>query len=513
MIKSLRNRLVLISLCCFLSAIGWSQTEAWIFSLRGGPSLYQGDLSGNRFGSIRGKKALWGLGIQRQLDSTWSAGIFVHQGQLQARDSYFPDDPIRSLRNFSFTTSLTDVQLQGFYTLNAGSRLKGRVGTGIGLLLFDPSAYFFDNTILELTDRIKADELADYATRALIIPASLSAQYHFHPQWEIEAGLQLNFAFTDYLDGISAAGEPDNKDHYGLLYLSLNYHLPVVQDVDGDGIADAHDRCPLQPGPESLAGCPDTDGDGITDSEDNCPLAAGDSNLRGCPDSDQDGTPDPYDRCPAVAGPVEAQGCPVLDSDEDGIPDHLDDCPLQNGPADRNGCPRIDSDQDGILDEDDRCPDIFGQALFQGCPDSDGDGIQDDKDACPTVFGVYSEKGCPRLSDPEEEARILSMQVLQFAPNSADLSNFALLDRLYTFLTTHPNYRIRIHGHADPHSDDTADYLSSLRAERVKRYLTDMGVASQQVITEYSGDRRPIASSPANLGQAQNRRVEFFIEK
>ncbi len=54
-------------------------------------------------------------------------------------------------------------------------------------------------------------------------------------------------------------------------------------DRDGDGVPDAQDRCPDQPGPADLEGCPDRDGDGIPDIDDKCPDQPGSPQYDGCP--------------------------------------------------------------------------------------------------------------------------------------------------------------------------------------------------------------------------------------
>ena len=42
-------------------------------------------------------------------------------------------------------------------------------------------------------------------------------------------------------------------------------------DLDGDGVANAQDKCPAQAGSEQAAGCPDADKDGVPDTTDKCP--------------------------------------------------------------------------------------------------------------------------------------------------------------------------------------------------------------------------------------------------
>ncbi len=54
-------------------------------------------------------------------------------------------------------------------------------------------------------------------------------------------------------------------------------------DRDGDGVPDDQDRCPDDPGPKELEGCPDRDGDGVPDIDDKCPDEPGPAQNDGCP--------------------------------------------------------------------------------------------------------------------------------------------------------------------------------------------------------------------------------------
>ncbi|WP_367388771.1 thrombospondin type 3 repeat-containing protein [Lewinella sp. LCG006] len=486
------------------------QEARWSIGASAGQTIYQGDISQDGFGSLRGNTYVWGGSLRYRPSDFWSVGLQGHYGELAGADRFYTNDPYRIARDFEFTTTFKDIAFTTqFYPLGR-LRLQPEVGIGIGLVSYSPEAFLLDNTHLELSDLIKDDLEAVRIDPAWIIPLQFGLSCQVTTSLGLETGMVYTFTETDYLDGVSVAANPGNRDRYGAFYFGLNLHFGYLSDIDEDGIPDVDDLCPLKPGPAHTRGCPDADGDGLRDSDDRCPLAAGDPFFNGCPDTDGDGTADPYDRCPAVAGPPEALGCPLKDSDNDGLSDHLDDCPLVAGPKDRRGCPAIDTDLDGLLDEDDRCPEKYGIPLFQGCPDTDGDGIEDDKDACPNTFGYYDEGGCPLLNDTKEEARMLEQQILFFRTNSADLSNFMLLDRMVLFLKENPNYRLFVNGHADSEDREQAPgYLSQLRAERVKRYLLDSGVPLQQIAVRGHSNREPLlnANSPT-----EHQRVVFRLE-
>lgn len=152
-------------------------------------------------------------------------------------------------------------------------------------------------------------------------------------------------------------------------------------DRDHDGVPDARDACPDQPGADAR-GCPapsatDRDGDGIADANDACPDQPGAPLTQGCPDADGDGIADARDACPREPGTAERNGCPAPgDADGDGVRDLLDLCPDVPGPASNAGCPPTgagDRDRDGVDDGTDLAPDEAGSADRGGAPPPGGD--------------------------------------------------------------------------------------------------------------------------------------------
>jgi OOP family OmpA-OmpF porin len=218
-----------------------------------------------------------------------------------------------------------------------------------------------------------------------------------------------------------AIGAPDK-----MFFASVGY-APDVRDSDGDGIANARDKCPLiaedKDGFQDDDGCPDDDNDGDRrpDAEDKCPNEAEDldgfDDDDGCPelDNDKDTIADLADKCPLDAEdgkePYPKDGCPAdkRDSDADGIADAFDQCPKDEEDMDSfedgDGCPELDNDNDGVPDATDKCPlcpeDKDGFEDDDGCPelDNDKDGVPDMRDACPaepeTVNGIKDDDGCP----------------------------------------------------------------------------------------------------------------------
>lgn len=178
-------------------------------------------------------------------------------------------------------------------------------------------------------------------------------------------------------------------------------------DTDGDGVIDACDGCPLDPGKSAPGACGcgapdgDSDGDGTADCRDGCPddPLKTDPGALGCgvaeADSDGDGVPDATDACPGAND--------NLDSDGDGTPDCRDGCPQDASKTAPGicGCGSADhdADADGVADCDDNCPsvanpdqaDVDADGVGDACTpprDRDGDGVPDVEDNCPTIAGA-----------------------------------------------------------------------------------------------------------------------------
>ena len=108
--------------------------------------------------------------------------------------------------------------------------------------------------------------------------------------------------------------------------------IPSADDSDGDGLANAGDKCPdvfdpVRPVDNGVQG--DVDDDGVGDACDPCPL---DPNTNTCGtidpnDRDNDGVANDADNCPDIANPDQADG----DGDDKG--DVCDACPADSNPG------------------------------------------------------------------------------------------------------------------------------------------------------------------------------------
>jgi OOP family OmpA-OmpF porin len=208
----------------------------------------------------------------------------------------------------------------------------------------------------------------------------------------------------------------------------------------------------------------------------------------------------------AATSHVEVTSAAEKDSDGDGIPDRLDKCPTAaetvNGVADDDGCPEPDPDGDGIVGDADRCPnapeDFDHFQDEDGCPDpdNDGDGIPDVQDKCPndreTVNSYEDDDGCPDEVPAAITSAFAAASKASFDRGRARITPASerALEGALGVLRDRPNLRAVVIAHPAQATD--AD-LAKKRAEAVKWYLVDQGVAQDQITTAIN---EPVRAGP-----------------
>lgn len=205
------------------------------------------------------------------------------------------------------------------------------------------------------------------------------------------------------------------------------------------------------------------------------------------PDRDGDGILNAPDLCPDEPG-VAPTGCP--DSDGDSFIDQIDACPEVPG-VDPDGCPKKDTDNDTIADLDDQC--VFQPETFNNNADEDG---------CPDDLP-------PKLVKLADELRGIEFD---FNKDTIRPTSTAVLDDAVAAMTEFALVKVRIVGHTDNVGKPEVNLeLSQRRADAVKKYLTDRGIAGDRIASDGKGDTQPVATNETEAGRAKNRRIEFEI--
>jgi len=129
-----------------------------------------------------------------------------------------------------------------------------------------------------------------------------------------------------------------------------------------------------------------------------------------------------------------------------------------------------------------------------------------------------ARKRLQKFADVKEDERgtiITLAGGIPFKTGKADLQPVAV-DRLKIVAEALKGTQrtILVEGHTDSTGKpETNMKLSQARAETVRKYLVDGGVAADQIRAQGVGQDRPIADNKTSAGRAKNRRVEVILEK
>jgi len=139
--------------------------------------------------------------------------------------------------------------------------------------------------------------------------------------------------------------------------------------------------------------------------------------------------------------------------------------------------------------------------------DTDGDGVADDEDDCPQAKGLAKNNGCPEIVE-----KAFVYQNIQFEFNSSVLktSSYAFLEDLAQQIKKYPEATIYLNGHSSSEGTDLRNMMLSVdRANAVKAYLVNNGIANSKLITKGFGESVPLVPNTSEANKALNRRVEI----
>lgn len=146
--------------------------------------------------------------------------------------------------------------------------------------------------------------------------------------------------------------------------------------------------------------------------------------------------------------------------------------------------------------------------------------------AKPTAPAPVEEKAPVEAAKPEPapvaekpaavEKPDFNFSNLQFEFNSAVLktASFQILDRAAIEIKKDPEAKITLNGHSS--AEGTPEHNMSLsvdRANAVKSYLVNTGIAAEKFAIKGFGSTVPLTSNSTEEGKALNRRVEIKINE
>lgn len=108
----------------------------------------------------------------------------------------------------------------------------------------------------------------------------------------------------------------------------------------------------------------------------------------------------------------------------------------------------------------------------------------------------------------------LADQIIEFESGKATLtpSGIAVLDEMTAALRKLAGVKVEVIGHTDNAGSRAGNLsLSQARAETVKTYVVEQGIAAASIAVSGEGPDRPVADNRTPDGRARNRRIEFKV--
>lgn len=115
-----------------------------------------------------------------------------------------------------------------------------------------------------------------------------------------------------------------------------------------------------------------------------------------------------------------------------------------------------------------------------------------------------------------EKGKTVVLRGVNFEFNKATLTNDSqtILWRAYNAMVANPAVQVIITGHTDNvGSQEFNQKLSLERAQAVRNWLVEKGIASNRMRTVGRGQNEPVSSNETIIGRAENRRIEFYVQQ
>lgn len=233
-------RIVLFTGILFLSV---KQTQAqtghyhFEAGVNTGTLLYQGDLISSPLGSFKGAKPVLQLWLAKPFTPylSWRASLLF--GSVSADESMFSTPFWKQLRNFSFSSPVTEFSATIQYNLYGDNGQETYhtltpylvAGVGVSFLNIKRDWSRLDTTAFSSKSQTQTglgvDTLHALPRALPVIPIGAGVRWMVTPRFSVNAEATMRFSFSDYIDGFSYAANNKAKDSYYGLSLGVSFVL------------------------------------------------------------------------------------------------------------------------------------------------------------------------------------------------------------------------------------------------------------------------------------------------
>lgn len=432
------------------------------------------------------------FGVMSEYVALQSKNGTVQAGHPALSNSYV------NLKGFSF-------DLVGWYHFTAGKTVTPYVYAGIGKIFYQR--------------KVQGDLgwPSDDSETSIHVPLGVGLEYALtkYTALSFEVGARIMNKTTD---NYSAGLAPVLKtDWYPTARAGFAFYLGSSpdDDNDGDGLTNGYEK-EIGTSPDRA----DTDGDGLSDYEEVMKYKTNPAVA----DSDGDGLSDGMEVMTHRTKPLDK------DSDADGLTDGEEIAQFHTDPL------KADTDGDTLSDRDE----VRTHRTDPLKADTDGDTLSDaaevrthktdplkaDTDAGTVADNIEIARGSNPLDAADdvpkptvktvEVGKAIVLEGIVFKSGKAliEPESESTLQQAYEVLAENADIAVEIRGYTDNVGNAAANKRLSLRrAEAVRAWLVQKGIAASRIAVAGLGAENPIADNTTPEGRQANRRIEFFRTK
>lgn len=199
-----------------------------------GLANYQGDLVEGNLPLFKEGNLSFGVGGRYLLNYNWALHGNVLIGKFSG-DDLNSSDAFRMRRAFSFETPFTETSVrlewepwgeQHYLSLNSSrSFFSPYLSIGTGLLFINPNVNTSRTTSPYAQVQSERDSNEAYFKTRITVLVNIGVKYDINDLWVVGFEIGTRHAFTDYLDGVSFAGNQNKKDWYNFGGISLFHRI------------------------------------------------------------------------------------------------------------------------------------------------------------------------------------------------------------------------------------------------------------------------------------------------
>lgn len=223
--------LILLWLAIGLSTTSFAQDRPIDVGVFLGMTNYQGDFVEENWPLFKEGNAGLGVLLRQSLNDQFNYRVNLFYGKISGDDFNYE---ARRGRGLSFSTPIFEIAVAAEWEPLGARRsrntatfrkiLSPYLMTGIGLAFTNPKVDY-SRREGDITIPMLADQNNKSSSTRFAIPMGVGVKYDVSEQWIIALEFGMRYAFTDYLDGLSQAGNPDKNDWYQFSGLTLTRRL------------------------------------------------------------------------------------------------------------------------------------------------------------------------------------------------------------------------------------------------------------------------------------------------